>query len=150
MAAIKKILVPIDFSESSRQAVRYATELALVDRPAITLLHVYQIPAYFFPDGSVVAGPELVTQLMNRIEASLAEARREAEALGAAEVKTVLVQGVPFVEIVRLAEEGAYDLVCMGTHGHTGLRHALLGSTAEKVVRKAPCPVLTVREPRRR
>ncbi|HWM86759.1 MAG TPA: universal stress protein, partial [Kofleriaceae bacterium] len=66
---------------------------------------------------------------------------------GLREVGTNISQGVPFAEVVREAREGGFDLIVMGTHGRTGLRHALIGSVAEKVVRKAPCPVLTVRPP---
>jgi nucleotide-binding universal stress UspA family protein len=144
MPPIKRILVPTDFSAPADNALRYAAGLALVERPQLTVLHVFQFPAYFFPDGSVVtSSPDLVTELTTRIDGSLTLARRMAEAAGACDVQTLQVQGIPVSEIVREAD--AFDLIVMGTHGHTGLSHVLLGSVAERVVRKAPCPVLTVR-----
>ena len=90
--------------------------------------------------------PQVMQDLEGSIEAELTRLARRAEA-AEVEVATQHGIGVPFQEIVRQAEEHHADLIIMGTHGRTGLRHALLGSVAEKVVRKAPCPVLTVRHP---
>jgi nucleotide-binding universal stress UspA family protein len=146
MLAIKKILVPTDFSAPSEEALRYAAGLPLAERPELTILHVYQLPAYFFPDGSVImSSPDMVTQLMTQIERSLARAADLARTAGATNPKTQSVTGLAHAEIVKMACEGGFDLVVMGTHGHTGLAHVLLGSVAEKVLRKAHCPVLTVR-----
>jgi nucleotide-binding universal stress UspA family protein len=109
------------------------------------LLHVVQpisLPAY----GGV--GPELLPEELVHPEKN---ARRELETWddpGYSDVEEVVrsvVTGTPFVEIVRYAREQNMDLIVMGTHGRSGLVHALLGSVTEKVVRKAPCPVLTVR-----
>jgi nucleotide-binding universal stress UspA family protein len=76
----------------------------------------------------------------------LAKAKVQAESVGALEVGTKLLQGVAWDEIVRFAKTEGFDLIVMGTHGRTGIKHALLGSITEKVVRTASCPVLTVHE----
>jgi nucleotide-binding universal stress UspA family protein len=75
----------------------------------------------------------------------LEEAKGEAQRAGATAVDTKLLQGAVAPEIVDYAKQGDYDLIVIGTHGHTGLKHALLGSVAERVVRLAPCPVLSLR-----
>ena len=144
MRTIKKILAPTDFSESAREAIQLAVELATRFGARITLLHCYQTPAYLLPEGSILAGADLIADIMNRAGEALEAARRELE--GKVPVDTLLVEGLPFVQIVNAAHEGSYDLIAMGTHGRTGLRHVLLGSVAERVVRRANCPVLTVRQ----
>ncbi len=143
---IQRILCPIDFSEPSRAALREGTALARQFGAVLELLHVYQIPGYTLPDGVIFPGPEAMNQLFERIDQSLLEWRREAERLGVKLVETRTVQGVPWQEIVDSAEKGRCDLIVIGTHGHTGIKHFLLGSVAERVVRHANCPVLTVRE----
>ncbi len=147
MANIRKILVPYDFSDTAKSALEMACDLSRRYEAELVLFHAYQVPGMAFPEGFIAAGPEMVNELVDRVEKSLAEARKEAEGMGAHKVSTATAQGVPFAEIVRFAREGDFDLVVMGTHGRTGLRHALLGSVAEKVVRKSPVPVLTVRSP---
>ncbi|MBI4510043.1 MAG: universal stress protein [Deltaproteobacteria bacterium] len=142
---IRKILCPVDFSEPARDALLFAADLAQQYDAELTLLHVYQIPGYAFPEGIVLAGPEVMAELMVRIDKVLGEWKSDAEGHGAMRVSTLSVQGAPWNEIVRTAREQGYDLVVIGTHGRTGLKHVILGSVAEKVVRRAPCPVLTVR-----
>ena len=144
MRKIKKILAPTDFSESAREAVSYAVELASTFGAQLTLFHAYQTPAYLLPEGSILAGSDLIVDIMNRASEALEAAKKELE--GKVPVDTLLVEGLPFVQIVTAAQEGGYDLIVMGTHGRTGLRHVLLGSVAERVVRRAECPVLTVRQ----
>lgn len=144
MIAIRKILVPTDFSALSKQAQTWATELAKRYDASLTLLHVYQPISYALPEGYVLPSANLLADLEVNLGRALDEAKKQLESAGVP-VDTSLVQGIPFAEIVRFAREGGYDLVVLSTHGRTGLRHALLGSVAEKVVRKAPCPVLTVR-----
>jgi nucleotide-binding universal stress UspA family protein len=143
MSAIRSILVPVDFSEGSSTATRYAAELATQVGAKIELLNVYGLPMVTSPDGSFMVTPEIVTKLsadaqeaVDKIAAELRE--------GGAGVATRVTEGAPHEEITRRALEGGFDLVVMGTHGRTGLRHFLIGSTAERVVRTSKVPVLTV------
>jgi nucleotide-binding universal stress UspA family protein len=147
MAPFKKILVPIDFSSHSEQATRLAVDMAKKFDAEITLLHVYNIPTYPLPEGFVLASPDTVVELMERINGAIKQARGRALERGAEHVDTLLTEGSAAAEIVRVATDKHFDLVVMGTHGRNGFQHALMGSVAEKVVRKAHCPVLTVRSP---
>ncbi len=142
---LKRILVPVDFSEFSKKAVRYAVRFAEQFGASLILVHVVDPVRY--PE-SVIIPPAME-------EANQARVRQARKALGAFARKvlpvtvtseTVPLLGVPFEEIVKAAKTMEADLIVIGTHGHTGLKHLLLGSTAERVVRLAPCPVLTVRE----
>jgi nucleotide-binding universal stress UspA family protein len=145
MVVIKSILVPTDFSPGAAVAIDQALALAKPFGATVTLLHVYSLPTYVFPDGSTfVAGAEVTARITSDVEEALSREAQEAGRSGVT-VKTRSQMGVPWDEIARTARE--YDLVVMGTHGRTGLRHLFLGSVAEKVVRHAPCPVLTVRLP---
>lgn len=143
MLSIRRILVGVDFSETSQEALSVATDLAARLGADLVLLHVYQIPAFAFPETIVPAPPETIDRL---IEESARHLEGLADRPRAAGVRTTteLVAGAPFVELVARAHRGI-DLVVLGTHGRTGLRHALLGSVAEKVLRRSPVPVLTVR-----
>ena len=140
----KKILCPIDFSEPARAAMSAAVELSLHFEAELTLFHSYQLPGYTLPEGSVVASPKMLQDLADQAEAHLREWKQLAETMGAARVQTGKGIGDPAVEVVELAREGAFDLIVVGTHGRSGIRHALLGSIAERVVRHARCPVLTI------
>jgi nucleotide-binding universal stress UspA family protein len=142
--AIRRILVPVDFSPPSDAALRYAIELAHRLDARLDLLHVFQVPTFAFPDAVIPVPAQTVVELRTASEERLEVLQREATAAGL-RTSVVIADGTPFVEIVRTARSQAADLVIMGTHGRSGLRHALLGSVAEKVVRKAPCPVLVVR-----
>jgi nucleotide-binding universal stress UspA family protein len=142
--AWKKICCPIDFSDPARAALRTAVELCSSLGAELTLFHSYNLPGYTLPEGSVVASPRMLQELSDQAEAHLVEWKKIAEGLGASGVKVAKAVGEPALEIVAFAKEGHFDLLVVGTHGRTGLRHALLGSTAERVVRRAPCPVLTV------
>jgi nucleotide-binding universal stress UspA family protein len=146
MPAFKKILVPVDFSKYSQRALEIACELAKSFETPITLMHAYVIPTYPLPEGYVLASAETVAELMDKTQKAMNEVKATALKLGAPKVDVILSEGVAFAEIVRAAREKGFDLIVMGTHGRTGLKHALLGSVAEKVVRKAPCAVLTVRD----
>jgi nucleotide-binding universal stress UspA family protein len=146
MTPIKKILVATDFSAGAAVAIDQALDLARAFGATVTLLHVYSLPTYVFPDGSTfVAGAEVTARIERDVEDALSRAARDAEQRSGVTVLTRSQIGAPWHEIVSAAAD--YDLVVMGTHGHTGLRHLLLGSVAEKVVRHAPSPVLTVRVP---
>jgi nucleotide-binding universal stress UspA family protein len=142
----KRIFCPVDFSDASRAAMEVAADLARRFGAELLLLHAYPIPGYTFPDGSVVASPKMMQDLADQAERHLQEWRVEAERLlGAPRVSAETAIGEPATEIVQEAMRRGVDLVVMGTHGRTGLEHALMGSIAERVVRRAHCPVLTVR-----
>lgn len=140
----KKVLCPIDFSEPARAAMTAAIELCRHFDGDLTLFHSYQLPGYTLPEGSVVASPKMLQELADSAERHLAEWRGLATQQGAPRVSTAKAVGEPAVEIVEFARETRQDLLVLGTHGRTGLRHALVGSIAERVVRRAGCPVLTV------
>ena len=144
MAPIQKILVPTDFSRGASAATEQALSLAHAFGASVTLLHVYNVPTYVFPDGSTfIAGPEVAAKIEREVVDALASAGRAAERQSGVPVLTQSAIGAPYEEIIRAAKD--FDLIVMGTHGRTGLRHLFLGSVAEKVVRHASCPVLTVR-----
>jgi len=141
----KKICCPIDFSDASRAAMEVAADLARRTGAELVLLHAYPIPGYTFPDGSVVASPKMMQDLADQAERHLEEWRVDAAGLAGGRVTTQKAIGEPAAEIVAFARSAGVDLVVVGTHGRTGLEHALMGSVAERVVRRAHCPVLSVR-----
>jgi nucleotide-binding universal stress UspA family protein len=141
MKRITRILVPVDFTDYSTRAADYAAMLARRFRATIILIHAIGPFTYDVTDAALVVdhyaslhtiADRLMTGLRNRL------ARR-----GAA-VRTVIRQGNPALEIIGEARRRRANLIVMGTHGRTGLEHLVLGSVAERVVRFAPCPVLTV------
>jgi universal stress protein A len=139
---LKKILVPIDFSESCRRALRYGETFARQFNSEITLLHVIE-PMPPLPDPVAVASVSIV-RLHKEAERQLAGWRRKIAVT--IPVKSRIGAGTPYREIVSAADDSNIDLIILGTHGRTGLAHFLMGSTAERVVRHAPCPVMVVRE----
>jgi nucleotide-binding universal stress UspA family protein len=147
MTPFKKILVPTDFSNCSEQAVRMAADLAQRYDAELCLANVYEPIDYALPTGYPVFLPGQLESLLAEHEKLLGRAVREAEAAGAPRVQSRQLRGVTASELVDFATQGSFDLIVMGTHGRTGLAHALLGSVTEKVIRRAPCPVLTIRTP---
>jgi nucleotide-binding universal stress UspA family protein len=143
----KRICCPIDFSDASRAAMEVAADLARRNGGTLHLLHAYPIPGYTFPDGSVVASPRMMQELAEGAQRHLEEWRDQAARLGAPSIETVKAVGEPAAEILSYAAEQRMELLVLGTHGRSGLEHALMGSIAERVVRKARCPVVTVRPP---
>jgi len=145
---LHRILVPTDFSKHSEVALTYAAALAEKFGAELVLLHVVQDLALFIPDAVAVAPPIAapVEQFAVAAREALERVAR-ADSLQHLSVRREVREGTPFYEIIRFAKEGDIDLIVMGTHGHSGLTHVLLGSVTEKVVRKAPCPVLTIRHP---
>jgi universal stress protein A len=144
-----RILVPVDFSKCSQQALSYALFLSRRFSSAIDVLHV--LPSIYLTQEVMVPVPGALGQTLasfahTRAGEELQAFLAELELLGVAQVRGRLAVGEPVSEIVTAAADG-YDLIVMGTHGRTGITHWLMGSVAEKVVRRAPCPVLTVREP---
>jgi nucleotide-binding universal stress UspA family protein len=145
MIALQGILVPHDFSETSESAVRYAIALARTYGAKLHLLHVSDRARF-----------EMATEFPLGLDGSLDDAIRERLVKifspgEQTELKPVfeLRSGSPAAEIVRYAKEQNVDLIIMGTHGRGFVAHAVMGSVAEKVVRTAPCPVMTVRNPQR-
>ena len=147
MIRLKKIMVPTDFSEPSESALKYARAFAEQFGATLHLLHVVEDPFLYAPTSEGYVIPphlheEMETAARDRLNSSLSPAEREKF-----QAQLVLKHGSPFVEVVRYAREQDIDLIVMGTHGRGPIAHMLMGSVAEKVVRKAPCPVLTVRHP---
>ncbi len=148
MQPIESILAATDFSPGAALAVEQAASLAHTLGAKLTLLHVYQIPNYFFPDGSAyIAPPEVLTELTASVADQLAAAAAQARSITGGEVAVRSLEGAAADQIVRAAREGGFDLIVIGTHGRSGIKRLVLGSVAEQVVRHAECPVFTVREP---
>ena len=141
----KKILCPVDFSDASRSALQVASELARRFGGEVTVFHAYPLPGYTLPEGTVLPATGMLQELAEQTDALLVRWKAEALADGAPQVSTAKSVGEPASEIVAAAEDGKYDAIVVGTHGRTGLAHVLLGSVAERVVRRAPMPVVTVR-----
>jgi len=146
MPEFKRILVPVDFSPASDHALEYALDLAERLGAEVHIAHAYQLPVYALPDGGVMVGPEFVARLSEASQSSLNEMAARHSDRGLTLHKH-LVDGPAHLEIERLATDIPADLVVMGTHGRTGVKHFLLGSVAERVVRICPVPVITVRSP---
>ena len=144
---IKKVLVPIDFSDYSKSSLRYAVNFAKKFNAEIYLIYVVE-PVIYPPDFSMgqIAIPSVNAEWDERAREELKNLAKT-EIPEGVKVKTILKNGKPFLEIIDTASEENIDLIIIATHGHSGVEHILFGSTAEKVVRKAPCPVLTLREP---
>jgi universal stress protein A len=141
---IRHILVPTDFSDGSNEAFETALDMARDTGARMTVFHVHHVPTAVFPDVILPITPEMVRDVEHSADVVLEQLCARARAAGiVADHKTSF--GTTHVEICEAAEKDDVDLIVIGTHGRSGLAHTLLGSVAEKVVRKAPCPVLTVR-----
>jgi nucleotide-binding universal stress UspA family protein len=150
MTKIQKIVCPVDFSNCAQQALNYAQDLAKTFNAELSVVHAYEDPAaYVTPmpmSGYVGPGAELLLELRKQLEVRLGECKTAVEKSGV-NVRTELLEGTPYRVVLDWAKEWGADLIVIGTHGHTGLTHALLGSVTERVVRMATCPVLTIRTP---
>lgn len=142
---IKTILFPTDFSQGARAAMEYAVAMAKDCQAKLILLYVIQdisIAEWYIP--SSLSAADLVEDMQKsatkEMEKWQAEAKQQLK-----DVESLVLRGVPFVEIIKTAKDMKADMIVIGTHGRTGIDHMLFGSTAEKVVRKSHCPVLTVR-----
>ncbi len=146
MIEIRKIIVPTDFSENSLRALELGNEFGTRFGAEILLVHILESPIY--PTTVFGAGatqlPAIREEMRANVNEQLERIAKEKTPDGVV-ARGIVREGSPFIEIMALAEEEKADLIVIATHGHTGLKHMLLGSVAEKVVRKAPCPVLTVR-----
>jgi len=141
---LKRILVPTDFSDCSRQALRYAVPFAKEFGAALHLLYVVQVN-YPTPEMVDFNLPQYEADMRRSAEKQLSVLAGQ-EIAGATPTQLVVRSGSPFQEIIRAAETLDIDLIIIATHGRSGLAHVLLGSTAERVVRHAPCPVFVVRQ----
>lgn len=141
----KKILVPVDFSDRSNEALEYALDLAKVLGAEIVLLHVYEVPVVGFPDGGMLVTAEIAARIMTAATDALASLV-ESKAKTGVPITSKLEQGDAWRQIIESIGTTGATLVVMATSGRRGLPRALLGSVAEKVVRTSPCPVLTLRD----
>lgn len=146
MIRLQKILVPTDFSEFSKHSIMYGCELA---KRFSSELHVLNVVEDIYP---IVPEPGTPAPITGEYLVGLKESSEraivnipQADWVEGVSVKRTVLSGTPFLEIIRYAKANEIDLIVIGTHGRSGLVHALMGSVAEKVVRKSPCPVLTVR-----
>jgi nucleotide-binding universal stress UspA family protein len=140
---LRKILVPVDFSECSRKALEYAVPFARQFGAEVDLLFVVQ-PYYPVSDMVPVDVEAIEVRMRETGEQELAALKKSMDP--DLKVATVVRIGNPHVEIVRAAKELEADLIILSTHGRTGLSHVVMGSTTERVVRHAGCPVLVLRE----
>jgi nucleotide-binding universal stress UspA family protein len=143
MITLQNILCPIDHSKHSESALKYAISLALKDKSTLYLLHVL--------DSRKGEEAEGISELVSIDEKGLGDLKDKLEKSVPEEIRAEIAcealinQGVPFDEIVTVAKNKSIDLIVMGTHGRKGLSHVVLGSTAERVMRDAPCPVMIVK-----
>lgn len=145
MIQLKRILFPTDFSKRAAEAALYACDFVETFGAELHLLHVIEPHLGSTPQlGMGLAIPKRVEETEQEANQALDEVLEKAWGKERSVVKAV-VKGEAFVEIIRYAKTHDIDLIVMATHGRTGLEHVLIGSVAERVVRKAPCPVLTVR-----
>jgi len=142
---IRKILVPVDFDQGSNVALANAVELATKLGADLTVLHIWQMPVYGFPVvGTAIPAADLGKTVEESARQALEKMLAQHEGKGV-KLEPVLRVGVPWEQILEVANEVGADLIVMATHGRKGLPRALLGSVAEKVVRLSSVPVLTFR-----
>ena len=148
MSRVKRLLVPTDFSPTSDIAFNYALDMAARERASIHLLHVIEDASFAaaYPDGLSVEPPGRRGQVIAEAERQLRKAVMRAAAAGVVATTQVIVGSPASSMITAVENEWGSDLIVMGTHGRTGLAHFVLGSVAERVLRTAHCPVLTVRD----
>jgi nucleotide-binding universal stress UspA family protein len=140
----RTILVPTDFSEDAEAALELAVALAAEGGATIHLLHAYEIPISAVPPYGIELPPSLVTDVRDAAARRLEKSAAKVRSLGV-RCDAHLVHAPPVDGIVDAAGSLHADLVVMGTRGLTGFKHVLLGSVAERTIRSAPCPVLTVK-----
>ena len=141
---IRSILVPIDFSPNAESVLGWAAHLAEEHECPLVLLHAYHLPVDFQQLEGAYLPPDFWTQVKTDAATNLERHAEQLRAKGL-RVETVLREGYPASVIEEEARDRNVDLIVIGTRGHTGLKHLLLGSVAERVVQKAPCAVLTVK-----
>jgi len=140
----KKILCPVDFSEFTKDVVAYAADISRQYGAELHVLHVIPNLTYFTPYESFLT-PENLVAMEKNIQDEVDRDFKEVLSAVDIDVRKVVRTGVAFVEIIDYAKTEGIDLIVMGTHGRSGIEHILIGNVAEKVVRKSPCPVMTIR-----
>ncbi len=144
VSMFKKILCPVDFSEFTKDVVAYAADISRQYGAELHVLHVIPNLTYFTPYESFLTPENLVAMEKNIQDEVDRDFKKVLSAVGI-DVRKVVRTGVAFVEIIDYAKTEGIDLIVMGTHGRSGIEHILIGNVAEKVVRKSPCPVMTIR-----
>ena len=138
---IRRILVPVDFSEHSQKALRYALAFAAQFGAEVALVHIVEQMVY---PGDWMYPPLAVTDFSTEKRAEMIKRLRALDAESGVKTQHVVRVGRAWQEVIEIARGQKADMIILATHGYTGLKHALLGSVAEKIVRHAPCPVLSV------
>jgi nucleotide-binding universal stress UspA family protein len=143
----KKILVPVDFSKYSLEALRAAVDMAQIRKAELTVLHISEEPAFPGTYGQASVAYANWDTIRNQVQE---DAKRELEAMvseatSGQKVECINVWGNPVNEILQFAEKGKFDLIVMSTHGRSGLSRMVMGSVAEQVIRHAHCPVFVLR-----
>jgi universal stress protein A len=148
--SFKRILVTTDFSESGDHAVAHAFRMAADHGAEVLLCHVIEMVvapnplyAHYYPTDFLQ--PEIRERAEKDAHKALLERVPKDEELATVPHRTIVAHGTPAEEIIRTAKDQETDLIVISTHGHTGLKHLFLGSTAERVIRHVHCPVLVVR-----
>jgi nucleotide-binding universal stress UspA family protein len=144
MALYKRILIAVDFSDHSHKAVQTGGELAKQFGARVDLVHAFELPLPLLTPYEVALPADFIGEAREAASRELAKVKAELVAMGV-QVESHLRDGAPDVAIDELAQKLGTDLIVIGTRGHTGLKHVLLGSVAERTLRHAPCPVLTVK-----
>lgn len=143
---VRIILVPIDFSSHADAVLEWAAHLAEEHGAKLVLLHAYHLPVDFQQLEGAYLPPDFWTQVKTDAAESLERCAAPLRARNLS-VETIVREGYPATAIEEEARERNADLIVIGTRGHSGLKHLLLGSVAERVVQKSPCPVLAVKTP---
>jgi len=147
---VERVLFPTDFSEGSFHALPYAVDMARNNNAKLYILHIiYDIAKATDSHIPHISADELYKELnewaIKEIDTCCIE-----EVRSLPDVEKTVVKGIPYEEIIKFASDNEIDIIVMGTYGRAGFERFVFGSTAEKVVRRAPCPVLTVRVPEHR
>ncbi len=140
----KKILSPVDLSEFTTDEIAYAADISKQYGAELHVLHVIPNLTYFTPYESFLTPENLVAiekNIQDEVDRDFGKILKNVDI----DVKKAVRTGVAFVEIIDYAKAEGIDLIVMGTHGRSGIEHILIGNVAEKVVRKSPCPVMTIR-----
>jgi nucleotide-binding universal stress UspA family protein len=143
---VRRILAPVDFSDNTPPILEWAAHLAEEHGSSVVLLHAYHLPVEFQQLEGAYLPPDFWASVRAEAEESLSRYAKELTDKGIP-AENAVCEGYAATVIVEEAARRDADLIVIGTHGRSGFKHLLLGSIAERVVHKAPCPVLTVRAP---